>query len=150
MYPVLNHLCLSVANLDDCVIFYRRYCQMRVVENRSSDGEGSVYLAEQGAGPAWILQLKSGGRDQPLEPSDESHLGFSVDSRGVVDLLAGMARAEGIVAYEAAEYLPGAYFCGVRDPDGNCVEFGCGQHAPPTRIPGGLRDKTQRATEESS
>ena len=136
MYPRITHLCLSVASLAECLLFYRRYCQLQIVEDRSKDGRGSVYLAEGGAETGLILQLKSDGERRVASAFDETHIGFEVDSKGVVDLLAGMARAEGIIAYEPDEYLPGSYFCGIRDPNGNCVEFGHGRHSPPESLAG--------------
>jgi catechol 2,3-dioxygenase-like lactoylglutathione lyase family enzyme len=131
MYPRITHICLSVANLEASVRFYQRYCQMEIVEDRSDNGKGSIYLSEAGRKADLILQIKSGGEHQTLAENDETHIGFSVESREVVDVLASMARAEGIMLYEPEEYLPNAYFCGIKDPNGNCVEFGFGQHAPP-------------------
>jgi catechol 2,3-dioxygenase-like lactoylglutathione lyase family enzyme len=132
MYPRMTHICLSVSNLEDCARFYQRYCQMEVVEDRSVSGQGSMYLSEAGKESDFILQIKSGGEHQTLADNDETHLGFEVESREVVDVLASMARAEGVMLYEPEEYLPNAYFCGIKDPNGHCVEFGFGQHAPPT------------------
>ena len=131
MYPRMTHICLSVANLEDSVRFYQRYCQMEIIEDRSFSGEGSVYLSEAGKKADLILQIKSGGAHQTLADNDETHIGFTVESREVVDVLASMAKAEGVMLYEPGEYLPNAYFCGIKDPNGNCVEFGFGQHAPP-------------------
>ncbi len=39
------------------------------------------------------------------------------------DDIAKMAREGEIVFWEPDEYLPCAYLCGVKDPNGNCVEF---------------------------
>jgi catechol 2,3-dioxygenase-like lactoylglutathione lyase family enzyme len=131
MYPRITHICLSVANLEDCARFYQRYCQMEINQDRSVSGQGSMYLSEAGKKAGLILQIKSGGAQQTPADNDETHIGFSVESREIVDVLASMARAEGVMLYEPGEYLPNAYFCGIRDPNGNCVEFGFGQHAPP-------------------
>lgn len=131
MYPKLTHLCLNVANLEDCVLFYRRYCQMKVIDDHSDNGEGSIYLTHNQASPSLVLQIKSGGEFVSLDENDETHLGFDVESREIVDVLASMARAEGVILFEPDEYMPNAYMCGIKDPNGNCVEFGFGQHAPP-------------------
>lgn len=47
------------------------------------------------------------------------------------DDIAKMAREDEIVFWEPDEYLPGAYLCGVKDPNGNCVEFSIGHQVPP-------------------
>ena len=48
-----------------------------------------------------------------------------------VDDIANRAREDDILSFEPAEYLPGAYMCGVKDPNGNCVEFSYGHLVPP-------------------
>lgn len=78
-----------------------------------------------------VFQFKSGGTNLTLDESEERHFGFAVDSREAVDDIAKLAREDDIVFFEPDEYLPGAYLCGVRDPNGNCVEFGYGHKLPP-------------------
>jgi len=47
------------------------------------------------------------------------------------DDIAKMAREDEIVFWEPDEYLPGAYLYGIKDPNGNCVEFSYGHQVPP-------------------
>jgi len=131
MSPRLTHICLHVEKLDDCVRFYRRYCELDVIDDRSETGTGSVYMSETGRRKEIVLQLKSGGENLDLKDGDDRHFGFAVDSKQTVDEIAGWAREDGILFCEPDEYLPGAYFCAVKDPNGNCVEFGFGHTVPP-------------------
>ena len=127
----MTHLCLHVDNLEDCVHFYRQYCGMEVLADRTENGEGSVYLATGAGDVEPVFQLKSGGKSQTPSDSEERHFGFAVESRAAVDSIAATAKHNGILFWPADEYLPGAYFCGVRDPNGNCVEFSYGHPVPP-------------------
>jgi catechol 2,3-dioxygenase-like lactoylglutathione lyase family enzyme len=70
------------------------------------------------------------GRDQP--PDDFSHLGFALANRAAVDAVADQARKDGLLVWEPVdEPYPVGYYCGVRDPDGNFVEFSYGQPLGP-------------------
>ena len=127
----MTHLCLHVDNLEDCVHFYCQYCGMEVLADRTDNGEGSIYLGADVSDAEPVFQLKSGGNSQKLIDSEERHFGFAVESRAAVDAIATMAKQDGRLFWPADEYLPGAYFCGVRDPNGNCVEFSYGHPVPP-------------------
>ncbi|UCH38825.1 MAG: VOC family protein [Gammaproteobacteria bacterium] len=131
MRPRITHICLHVDNLEDCVRFYRRYCQMEVIEDLSRGGEGSVYMSEPGRQTDLVFQFMGGGRSHVPAENDERHFGFVVESREAVDVVAKMAREDGVLFFEADEYLPGAYLCTVKDPNGNCVEFSFGHKVPP-------------------
>ena len=135
MQPQLTHICLHVENLAECLQFYCRYCRLQVIEDRSEGGGGSIYLSATGTQNDLVFQLKSGGKTLALADDDERHFGFNVESREAVDDIAKRAAEAGILFFEAAEHLPGAYFCGVRDPNGNCIEFSYGHHAPPASVP---------------
>jgi catechol 2,3-dioxygenase-like lactoylglutathione lyase family enzyme len=131
MPPRMTHICLHVKELDECVKFYSDYCEMRVIDERINAGEGSIYMSEAGRQTEYVLQLKSGGDSRRLAAEDDTHFGFAVESRQTVDDIALKARADGILFFEPDEYLPGAYFCAVNDPNGNCVEFSYGHSVPP-------------------
>jgi catechol 2,3-dioxygenase-like lactoylglutathione lyase family enzyme len=105
---------------------------MRIVHDRISNGHRVVWLAEEGREGEFILVLLPGGpgRDQSIE--DFSHLGFALESRAAVDAVAEKARVEGILVWNPVdEPYPVGYYCGVRDPDGNFVEFSYGQPLGP-------------------
>ena len=134
MGPVLTHLALHVRDLDDCVAFYGAYCGMKVVHERRADEEGEriVWMAEPGREAEMIFVLLPGGPGRGQQPGDNSHFGFALDSREAVDAIAERARRAGCLVWEPREEpYPVGYFCGVRDPDGNFVEFSYGQPLGP-------------------
>ena len=76
--------------------------------------------------------LVPGGPGQPQAATDYSHLGFALDSRTAVDAIADKARATGYLVWEPREEpYPVGYYCGIRAPDGNMVEFSYGQPLGP-------------------
>jgi catechol 2,3-dioxygenase-like lactoylglutathione lyase family enzyme len=130
----LTHVALHVRDLDACIGFYADYCEMQVVHERGDPaGAGRVvWLAEPGRKAEFIFVLIAGGRDSRLPDGDFSHLGFAVDSRERVDAIAARAeRAECLLWPAREEPYPVGYYCGVRDPDGNQVEFSYGQPLGP-------------------
>ncbi|MNR46440.1 Glyoxalase-like domain protein [compost metagenome] len=73
-----------------------------------------------------------GGQDRHLAADDYSHLGFAVDSRERVDAIAAQAEAAGCLVWPPRdEPYPVGYYCGLRDPAGNYVEFSYGQPLGP-------------------
>ncbi len=131
----LTHLALHVRDLDACVDFYTRYAGMHVVHDRVSGKKHVVWLAEKGQEDRFILVLIPGGpgRDQSME--DFSHLGFAVETREAVDAIADRARDDGILVWEPREEpYPVGYYCGLKDPDGNFVEFSYGQPLGPGAV----------------
>jgi len=132
MRPVLTHLALHVRDLDTSMTFYRDYCGMQVVHERVTDGRRIVWLAEPGREHEFIFVLVPGGQGKALVATDYSHLGFALDSRTAVDTIAEKARGAGYLVWEPRqEPYPVGYYCGVRDPDGNMVEFSYGQPLGP-------------------
>jgi catechol 2,3-dioxygenase-like lactoylglutathione lyase family enzyme len=132
MHPVMTHLALHVQDLEACITFYREFCGMQVVHERS-DGEGRVvWLAEPGREQEFIFVMVPGGTKRDQAATDYSHFGFALDSRAAVDAIAEKARLAGYLAWEPREEpYPVGYYCGVRDPDGNMVEFSYGQPLGP-------------------
>lgn len=132
MSPAFTHLALHVRDPDACLRFYQTYAQMCVTHDRVSHGKRIVWLAEPGKETEFIVVLIPGGPGRDQNAGDFSHLGFAVDSKEAVDAIADKARAEGILEWEPRqEPYPVGYFCGVRDPDGNFVEFSFGQPLGP-------------------
>lgn len=132
MSVAFTHLALHVRDLDACVDFYRDYAGMVLAHDRVSDGKRVVWLAEPGRESEFIVVLIPGGPGRNQVDSDFSHLGFAVASRDVVDAIADRARREGLLEWEPREEpYPVGYYCGLRDPDGNFVEFSFGQPLGP-------------------
>ncbi|MDA0261958.1 MAG: VOC family protein, partial [Proteobacteria bacterium] len=63
-----------------------------------------------------------GGPGRNQGEGDFSHFGFALESRQAVDAAAARADQAGRLMWPArAEPYPVGYYCGLRDPDGNCV-----------------------------
>jgi len=132
MSPAFTHLALHVRDLDACLRFYQTYAQMRLTHDRVSDGKRIVWLAEPRKENDFIVVLIPGGPGRDQNSGDFSHLGFALESKEAVDAIADKARAEGILEWEPRqEPYPVGYYCGIRDPDGNFVEFSFGQPLGP-------------------
>ena len=132
MPPSLTHIALHVRDLEACLRFYRSYVGMQVIHDRSSAGKRVVWLAEPGKEAEFIVVMLSGGPGRRQSAEDFSHLGIAVDAREAVDAVAERARNDRILEWEPREEpYPVGYYCGVRDPDGNLVEFSYGQPLGP-------------------
>ncbi|GBC56684.1 lactoylglutathione lyase and related lyases [Stutzerimonas stutzeri] len=132
MRPTLTHLALHVPDLDACIAFYTRFCGMRVFHERPGKGSRIVWMAEPGKEREFIFVIMPGGMDRSLAENDYSHFGFAMASREEVDAVAELARADGCLIWEPrVEPYPVGYYCGVRDPAGNYVEFSYGQPLGP-------------------
>jgi catechol 2,3-dioxygenase-like lactoylglutathione lyase family enzyme len=137
MTPALTHIALHVRDLDACVAFYRDFCGMCLVHERGDAGAHRVvWLAEPGKEQDFIIVLVPGGPGRDQAERDYSHLGFALDSRGAVDAMAARAAAAGCLVWPPREEpYPVGYYCGLRDPDGNFVEFSYGQPLGPGAPP---------------
>ena len=134
MPAVFTHLALHVADIDATIEFYGAFCNMGVVHRREMEGDcGRVaWLAEPGRERELIMVLISGGPARPEIPRDYSHLGFALESEQAVDALALRGEQAGCLAWkpQRAPY-PVGYYCALRDPDGQFVEFSHGQPLGP-------------------
>jgi len=132
MSPALTHLALHVPDLDACVAFYENFCDMRVIHQRAGKGSRIVWMAEAGKEHEFIFVLMPGGAARNLAADDYSHFGFALDSREAVDAIAAKAQAAGCLIWPPRdEPYPVGYYCGLRDPAGNYVEFSYGQPLGP-------------------
>ena len=105
-----------------------------VHERASGTGENErvVWLAEPGREKQFVIVVIPGGPGHDQKDLDYSHLGFALESRAAVDAIAERGRREGILAWEPREEVfPVGYYCALRDPDGNVVEFSYGQPLGP-------------------
>jgi catechol 2,3-dioxygenase-like lactoylglutathione lyase family enzyme len=132
MYPRMTHLALHVVDLSACIAFYQTYCNMEVVHDRSKHRQRIVWLAEPGRKEDFIIVMMDGGSGHIQAARDYRHFGFAVETHSDVDRIAIQAKREGCLVWDAVEEpYPVGYYCGVRDPDGNCVEFSFGQPIGP-------------------
>jgi len=132
MAPALTHLALHVRDIEACITFYQDYCDLTLVHERAAGTGRVAWLAAAGEELRFVLVLLSGGRGRDQDERDFSHLGFAVDAAENVDALAARAESDGRLLWAARqEPFPVGYYCGVRDPDGNFVEFSYGQPLGP-------------------
>lgn len=132
MHPTLTHVALHVPDLDACVTFYQQFCAMRVIHQRAGKGSKIVWMAEPGKEHSFIFVIMPGGKDRQLAAEDYSHFGFAVESREHVEQIAERARLAGCLIWTPRdEPYPVGYYCGLRDPAGNYVEFSYGQPLGP-------------------
>ncbi len=126
-------MALHVRDLEACVAFYREFCGMEVVRERGEDPDSRiVWLAEPGRESEFIFVLLPGGPGRDQGEGDFSHFGFALDSKAAVDAIAAKAEAAGHLAWPPRqEPYPVGYYCGLKDPDGNFVEFSYGQPLGP-------------------
>jgi catechol 2,3-dioxygenase-like lactoylglutathione lyase family enzyme len=128
----LTHIAMHVQDSAACIDFYNGYAGMNVVHERPHSNGKVTWMAERGREKDFILVLLPGGPGKEQNEHDFSHLGFAMASRDAVDAIADRARAAGILVWETRDNdYPVGYYCGVRDPDGNFVEFSFGQPLGP-------------------
>ena len=133
-----THLALHVRDLEACLGFYRRFCGLQVVHERGDEDERVIWLAEPGKAREFIFVLLPGGPGRDQAERDFSHLGFALNSRAEVDCVAEQAAAAGCLLWPPREEpYPVGYYCGLRDPDGNAVEFSYGQPLGPGAVDAG-------------
>jgi catechol 2,3-dioxygenase-like lactoylglutathione lyase family enzyme len=132
MRPTLTHVALHVPELQPCVDFYRDFCGMQVIHERAGKGSKIVWMAEAGKEHQFIFVIMPGGTDRQLASDDYSHFGFAMASRAAVDAIAQRAAEAGCLIWAPRdEPYPVGYYCGLRDPAGNYVEFSYGQPLGP-------------------
>jgi len=133
MAATLTHIALHVRDVDRCVAFYRDFCGLETAHERSDDkGRRIVWMAEPGKRDSFVFVLLPGGPGRDQAQRDFSHFGFAMPSRRAVDAVAGKGREAGCLEWEPRqEAYPVGYYCGLRDPDGNFVEFSYGQPLGP-------------------
>jgi catechol 2,3-dioxygenase-like lactoylglutathione lyase family enzyme len=131
----LTHVALFVADAQRTVEFYERFVGLHIVHDRVDDGVRVVWLSEQAHDPEFVIVAITVAPGQPNSPPRMAHLGYDLPSRAAVDELAARADAAGLLAQAPTDAGPiVGYFCLLRDPDGNLVEFSHGQAINPRLI----------------
>ena len=123
-----THVALQVRDMQRTIAFYRRYCAMQVVQDRT-DSFRVVWMGWGERPPRFVLVLLETPYEVNRQP-EYQHIGIAVDSRAAVDEIYARAVADGIArTWPPTDGGPiVGYFCGVADPDGNMVEFSFGQN----------------------
>lgn len=132
MIERLDHIALLTADIDGAVRFYRDWVGMRVIHDRCDPGSTHrvvwVRLAEDDNSLTLVLIQSEEAGPNGWPRGAMNHFGFHVSSRAEVDGIADRARRQGILRDEPQYAGPVVgYFCTIRDPDGNLLEFSCEQ-----------------------
>jgi catechol 2,3-dioxygenase-like lactoylglutathione lyase family enzyme len=128
----LTHVARPSRDIDATIAFYRDFVGLSVVHEREDDGVRVVWLGERPRGNDFVLVF-IGVSPPPAAAHFADHLGYDVSTRDQVDVIAERARRLGILEVpptDGGEVV--GYYCMVRDPDGNLVEF---SHGQPIDIP---------------
>jgi len=130
--PRMTHIALHVRDLEATIGFYEDFCQMRIVHRRAAGAKVIVWMAEPGREQDFIFVIMNKGTDLQLAEDDYRHFGFAVDTRDAVDVIAEKAKKKGCLVWAPREEpFPVGYYCGLKDPNGNYVEFSYGQPLGP-------------------
>jgi catechol 2,3-dioxygenase-like lactoylglutathione lyase family enzyme len=122
-----THVALQVREIVKTIRFYSRYCNMRVIHDRTDEFR-VVWLGWGDPPHRFAIVLLEKPYDTH-QPAPLQHIGIAVERRQDVDDIAARAQADGLdVPWPPVDAGPFAgYFCGLHDPDGNVVEFSHGQ-----------------------
>ena len=128
MHATCTHVAIHARDIARSTAFYARYAGLVEVHRRVDGSMTVVWLAEPGREREFVIVLLGTGHADAVEPPPMAHIGYAVSSREEVDRLGAMGRDEGILTEGPVDAGPiVGYFCIVRDPDGNSVEFSHGQ-----------------------
>lgn len=126
MNPTCTHVALFCRDIEASVEFYRHHVRLHEVHRRNDDGTIVVWMGEEGRADNFVIVLL--GIRHPSGEGPVAHLGYAVSSREEVDRIAETGRSVGIDVQGPVEAGPiVGYYCLLRDPDGNWVEFSHGQ-----------------------
>jgi catechol 2,3-dioxygenase-like lactoylglutathione lyase family enzyme len=121
----LDHVALMTRAAAASAAFYQEWAGMEVIHDRN-DGARVVWVRLPGQALGLTIVMIESPEDRPRGYVD--HFGFHVTNRADVDDIAARAKAAGILAEGPTYGGPVVgYFCIIRDPDGNELEFSCEQ-----------------------
>lgn len=124
----LDHVAMMTADIERAAQFYCDWAAMEVVHDRRDPGHTHrvLWVRLKGDAAGLIIVFIESEQRFPRGPLD--HFGFHISSRAEVDAIAERARQAGILV-DAPQYAGPVvgYFCTIKDPDGNLVEFSCDQ-----------------------
>lgn len=131
----LTHVALFVRDVARTVDFYERFVGLHVVHDRVDGDVRVVWLSEQTDDPEFVIVAITLPPGESAMPPHMAHFGYDLPSRAAVDAVAARGRAEDLLMQGPADAGPiVGYFCMLRDPDGNLVEFSHGQPINPKHL----------------
>jgi len=121
----LDHVALMASDAAASAAFYCEWAGMDLIHERNDGAEVRwVRLKDDPDGLIIVIIGLAGER----QAGRMDHFGFHVAARSDVDAIAERARAAGVLA-DGPKYSGPVvgYWCEIRDPDGNLLEFSCEQ-----------------------
>lgn len=130
MKPTCTHVAIFCRDIEASVRFYRTHVGLHEVHRRTEDETTVVWMGEEGRDGDFVIVLL--GVQPPGGSGAVAHLGYAVGSREEVDAAARRAQLAGLDVQPPVYAGPVVgYYCMVRDPDGNWIEFSFGQSLGP-------------------
>lgn len=123
-----THVAVLSEDVEASVEFYQRFARLLEVHRRVDGGVTVVWMGEPDAAERFVIVIIGAPHAEAIEPAPMAHLGYAVGSREDVDEVVADARAEGCLVegpIEGGDIV--GYYCILRDPSGNKVEFSFGQ-----------------------
>ncbi len=139
--PRLTHVALFVADVEATKRFYRDFADLHAVHDRVDGGVAVAWLSETAENPSFVIVvIQVAPQGGEAVPPHLAHFGYDLPSRQAVDEVAKRGRAAGVLVQEPEDAGPiVGYYCILRDPDGNLVEFAHGQPIRPSQLPPSAR-----------
>jgi catechol 2,3-dioxygenase-like lactoylglutathione lyase family enzyme len=135
MPPHLTHVALFVRDVARTVDFYERFVGLHVVHDRVDGDVRVVWLSEQKDDPEFVIVAITLAPGESAMPPRMAHFGYDLPSRAAVDQIAARGQAEDVLMQGPGDAGPiVGYFCMLKDPDGNLVEFSHGQPINPKHL----------------
>ena len=135
--PHLTHVATRSRDVARSVDFYQRYVGLHVVHDRLDGDVRVVWLSEEADDPRFVLVIIGIPHEEYTDRSLAEHFGYDLPSREAVDEIAARGAADGVLLQGPVYAGPiVGYFCMLRDPDGNIVEFSHGQPINPKTLAG--------------
>ncbi|MFN8674329.1 MAG: VOC family protein [Candidatus Sericytochromatia bacterium] len=123
----LSHIALIVKDLEKMLSFYQDYAEMNVIHHRIDEGIKVAWL--QLDKPDGLIIVMIEVKNSPESGYQRfNHFGFDANSKEKVDEISKKLENTPFLVHKAQDggKVLG-YFCMIKDPEGNQLEFAYGQ-----------------------
>ena len=128
MAAKLTHLALPCHNLEKTIQWYERFTPLKVIHQREDNGAKVAWIQADGKSIFLVFLQSPDSKEPKAILSPFAHLGIEMESEEEVNAIAEQGRHHDCLIWEPRqEPDPVGYVCALSDPDGNLVEYSCGQ-----------------------